>query len=308
MKKTLILLAILASQLACFAQTKFAITFNQGFGQLPTFTNYNESGLLTMKQAEDAFNYVKNDVDIEWRYSYAGCEKRAHAVSLLLKGKKVKHYKIWNFDPMMISLFNKSQKPTVNSKAGLSPKVSWGYHVAILVFVKDGEKIKPMVIDPALDDKLLTQQQWLDLQNTPTSYYTYLDPKWYNYATTDKFKYSCQGIASPFPPCMDGLLTGDFFLNEDISLTGMWVEEALAVNQLAMKIITEIINKEPANSDRKKAFTELVENFVNLTNALSGTSLTDSIKIYADILKPYQSQFTTIKQSWKSKLAPLRQQ
>ncbi|MGQ2985144.1 protein-glutamine glutaminase family protein [Flavobacterium sp.] len=307
MKKLIITAALVASQIISHAQTKFTITFNQGFGQLPTFTKYKEADLLTTKQAEDAFNFIKNSVGIEWGYSYAGCEKRAHAASLFLKKKKVEHYKIWNFDPMMISLFNKSEKPTIISKAGLSPKISWGYHVAILVFVKDGKEIKPMVIDPALDDNLLTQEKWLDLQNSTTSYYTYLDSKWYNYATTDKFKYYCQGVAHPFPPCMDGLLTGDFFLNDDVSLTSMWIEEALAVNQLAMRLIREIINKEPANSYKKKIFTELVENFNNLTNALNGTNLNEDIKVYADILKPYQSEFITIKKNWKSKLDELRQ-
>lgn len=306
MKKITTLIVLLTMQIVTFAQTQFSISFNQGFGSLPTFTTYNESDLPSMQQAEKAFNYVKNEAEIEWRYSYAGCEKRAHVVSLLLKSKKIKHYKIWNFDPMLISLFNKSQQPSVNSKAGLSPKVSWGYHVAILVLVKDGKEIKPMVIDPALDDKLLTQQQWLDLQNAPTSYYTYLDPHWYNFATTDKFNYFCKGEAYPFPPCMSGILTGDFFLNSDISLTGQWIEEALAVNQLAMRIITEIINKESTNSNKKKAFTQLVENFNDLTNALKDSNLTDGIKPYADLLKPYQLQFRTIKDNWKIKLDSLR--
>ncbi len=305
-KKSIITIIFLVSNIITFAQTQFNITFNQGFGSMPTFTKYNESEILSMEQALTVFNYVKDETGIEWRYSYAGCEKRAHAVSLLLKGKKIKHYKIWNFDPMMISLFNKSQKPNVNSNAGLSPKVSWGYHVAILVFVKDGKEIKPMVIDPALDNKILTQQQWLNIQNAPTSYFIHLDPQWYNYATTDKFKYFCQNVAHPFPPCMDGILTGDFFLNTDVSLTGKWVEEALAVNQLAMKIVDEIINKEPTASDKKKAFTQLVENFDELTNSLKGTILTERIKPYSELLKPYQLQFTTIRDGWKTKLDAFR--
>ncbi|WP_341901107.1 protein-glutamine glutaminase family protein [Fluviicola taffensis] len=285
--------------------TQFKISFNQGFGSLPTFTQYSDNDLLSIEQAENAFNYVKNDLGIEWRYSYAGCEKRVHAVSLLLKGKNVKHYKIWNFDPSMISLFNKHQKPTVNSNAGLSPTVSWRYHVAILVFVEENGQAIPMVIDPSLNDLLLTQQQWLELQKTPTSYYIHLDPQWYNYATTDKFKYFCQGVPYPFPPCMDGILTGDFFLNNDVSLTGMWVEEALAVNQLAMEIITEIINNEPVFSEKRNAFTKLVEDFDDLTNALKGNP-TDGIRSYVNLLQSYQNQFITIRDSWKTKLDALR--
>jgi hypothetical protein len=305
MKKLISIAFILTLQFAVYAQTQFTITFNQGFGSLPTFTKYSDSELLTMKQAEDAFNYAKKDVGIEWRYSYAGCEKRAHAVSILLKGKGIKHYKIWNFNPMLISLFNKSEQPTVSSKAGLSPTVNWVYHVAILVFVKDGKEVKPMVIDPALDEILLTQQEWLTLQNTPHSFFTYLDPQWYNYASTDKFKYFCNNVAYPFPPCMDGILTGDFFLNDGVSLTEMWVEEALAINQLAMQLINDVIIKE-TNSDKKKALTNLVENFTNLTNALKGTSLTEEVKPYADILTPYQTEFNKIRADWKKRLDAIR--
>ena len=287
------------------AQTQFTITLNKGFGSLPTFTKYSNGELLTINEAEDEYNYVKNDSGIEWRYSYSGCEKRAHAVSLMLNAKGVKHYKIWNFNPRLISLFNKSKQLTVSSKAGLSPTVNWVYHVAILLFVENGKEIRQMVIDPALGDKLLSQQQWLALQNNPHSYYTYLDPKWFNYASTDKFNYSCKNVAYPIPPCMDRIITGDFFLNDGVSLTEMWVEEALSVNQLAMQIINDVILKE-TNSEKKKALTNLVENFVNLSSALKGESLTEQVKPYADVLTPYQVHLTKNIAEWKIKLDALR--
>lgn len=307
MKKQLIFLLLIALQQVIIAQSKFSITYNQGFGALPTFTNYTQQDLLTLSQANQVFAYVKDSTNIEFKYSYAGCEKRAHAISLLLKAKKIKHYKIWNFDPMLISFFNKSQNPTVISKAGLSPTVSWPYHVAILIFVADQGLATPMVIDPAVSDTLLPQQKWLDLQNAPTSYYTILDPQWYNYATTDKSTYRCNDTDYPPPPCISGLLTGDYFLNEGISLTDMWVEEALAVNELAIKIINGIIKKEPNGSDKKAVFIALVENFNALTAALNGTAISNELLPYAGVLKPYQKQFTEIRNRWKTKLDTLRQ-
>lgn len=307
MKKLLVIILFSFIQFSSLSQTKFVISWNQGFANLPTYTPYDESNLLTMNEAQEIFNYVKYETKIEWRYSYAGCEKRAHAVSLLLKDKKIKHYKIWNFDPMLISFFNKSQNPTVNSMAGLSPTVSWAYHVAILVFVSIEGKVTPMVIDPALGDNILSQNKWLELQNAPNSYYTYLDPKWYNYASMDKVIPKCNNEKYPFPPCMTGLLTGDFYLNDGISLSQRWVEEALAVNELAMKIVQEIINRESKQSDKRKAFTKLVENFDKLTDALKNNILPDDIKPYAGSLKTYQTQFISIKNSWTIKLDSLRE-
>ena len=307
MRRSFLLIIFCLSQFISLSQTKFDISYNLGFGKLPTFTNYNKSELLTMNEAIEAFNYVKNETGIEWRYSYAGCEKRAHAVSLLLKGKRIKHYKIWNFDPMLISFFNKSQSPTVNSMAGLSSTVSWVYHVAILVFVEEGGKANPMVIDPALGDNILSQSKWLELQNAPSSYYTYLDPQWYNYASTDKTNPRCDDVNYPFPPCVVGLLTGDFYLNDGISLSERWVEEALAVNELAMKIIQEVIYKSELDLNVGKAFTNLVENFDNLTAALKGNILAEDILPYTNLLEPYQKEFPVIKDRWNVKLDLLRE-
>ena len=305
MKKSIYLIIFLLAVNLSKGQTKFSISYSQGFGSLPTFSNYTDDQLVSIKQAVDIFNYVKDEIGIEFKYSYAGCEKRAHAVSLLLNAKKIKHYKIWNFDPMLVSLFNKSQKPTAASKAGLSPNISWAYHVAILVFVKEGKEVVPMVVDPALSDEIITQQKWLDLQNAPKSYFTILDPVWYNYATTDKFKYYCNNTAYPLPPCMDGLLTGDFFRNDGISLQEMWVEEALAVNEVAIKMIKHVLKENPA-SDKRKVFVNLIENFDGLTNALRGTIVSDEIKPYKDFLAPFQKQFASSKSAWKKKLDAVR--
>lgn len=306
MMRTLLYVAVyMAISLATTAQTKFNIAFNAGFGSLPTYTQYADNEVLTMQQAEALFKYAKDSSGIEWRYSYAGCEKRAHAVSLLLNGKKVKHYKIWNFDPALISIFNKQQQPTVKSKVGLSPTISWGYHVAILVFVKVGTEAKPMVIDPALDNKILTQKAWLDLQNAPNSYYTYLDPQWYTFTSTDKYKYYCSNVPYQFPPCMHALFTGDFFLNDGISRDSLWVEEALAVNEIAVNIIDQVINKEPANSAKRKAFVDLVENFDNLTNALKASPPAE-VSAYSGVFAPYQAKFIALRGAWKTKLDKFR--
>lgn len=304
MKIHLLLLFLTTTVIQASSQTKFTISFNQGFGNLPTF-KYDPTKTYSVEKANQIFKYVKDSTGIEFRYSYAGCEKRAHAVSLLLNGKKIGHYKIWNFDPSLISLFYRQEQPYVTNKVGLSPTVSWRYHVAILLFVRDNNEINPMVIDPAVSDKIISEKEWLRLQHATTTFYTYLDPQWYNYATTDKFKYFCNGTAYPFPSCMLGLLTGDFFLNNDISLTDMWIEEALAVNQLGMKIIDDIIAKESSNSDKRKAFVALVESFDNLTNALKGKP-SDNIKPYNDLLGLYQKEFLTLRDSWKTRLDLLR--
>jgi hypothetical protein len=306
MKNYLILGVITIFTFIASAQTKFTINYNQGFGRLPTFTKYDSANLYSLEEANRLFNYVKDSTGIEFRYSYAGCEKRAHAVSMLLSSKKIHHYKIWNFDPSMISLFNEEEKPCVESKTGLNDTVSWRYHVAILLFIREKNEINPVVIDPAIANDIISEKTWLDLQHAPSTYYTCLDPQWYNYATTDKFEYFCNNTAYAFPPCLTGLFTGDFFLNDGVSLSEMWVEEALAVNQVGMKIIDNIIKREPSNSEKGKVFIELVKNFDNLTNVLKGVNLPANIQLYSNMLKPYQKEFVTLRSYWKTKLDPLR--
>jgi hypothetical protein len=252
-------------------------------------------------------NVVLKD-STKYSIHFSGCEKRAHAISLILKGRKIKHYKIWNFDPSLISLFYKQEKPSVTNRAGLSPVVSWRYHVAILLLVREkNNKISSVVIDPSISDELLSEKMWLQLQNSPNSFYTYLDPQWYNYATTDKFTFTCEGKCYSFPPCSLGTLTGDFFENDGVSLSQMWIEEALAINQLGMTMIEKLIKSEPPTSSRRKAFTELVENFDALTSAIKGEKVPDNILPYLNLFEPYQKEYIDIRNSWKAKLDVCRQ-
>ncbi len=304
MKRTLITLTalfLLAGNFVSAQNNYFRITFNIGYGTLPTYTPPGADKLLSAQLAQQAFLYIKDSTNMEFRYSYAGCEKRAQAISLLLKGKNIPHYKIWNFDPSIISLFNKKQRPTVPNNTHLSPTVFWPYHVGVTLFVKNGAKTDTMVIDPAVSATLISFRQWLGLQNAPNSYYTFLDPVWYNFMSVNQFKYNGDPMPNNFPH----LLTGDFAKNDGISLDSLWVEEALAVNKTAMHMINDKVDAVTAPDDpRKLAYTKLIANFDNLTAALKGKVPADFP--YGAELTPYQTEFNTIRAYWKNRLAPLR--
>ena len=77
---------------ASSAPTRFTITDTQGLAKFPTFTKYEKTEILTIEEAEEIFKFIKENTNIEFKYSYGGCEKRAHAISLFLNEKKVRPF------------------------------------------------------------------------------------------------------------------------------------------------------------------------------------------------------------------------
>jgi len=300
--KILLVFAFVMLQHLCMAQNNyFNITWHHGYESLPSYTPPRDSEKNDLPSVQDAFKYILDSTDIEFRYSYAGCEKRAHAISLLLNERKIKHYKIWNFDPSLISLFYKQNKPTVPNLTKLSEKVSWTYHVAILVYVKKNNATDTLVIDPSIGEKLLSYKEWLRIQSPDHSFYTFLNPEWFVFKTLDQVH---TYVGEPIPKKLPGLMTGDFFINDRTSLDSLWIEEALAVNKVGMRIIEKRIY-DMADSTKKSAYIQMVTSIESLTKALKG-ELPDNMKEYKDELVSYQKEFLAEKEVWRKRLAPLR--
>src|ERR1700730_15616139 len=121
----------------------------------PAFTTPKSEEMLSISQALKVFTFVKDSTGIEFNYSYAGCEKRAHAISLLLKKRHIPHRKIWNIEPGTMNFVAARNQLHVSDRSGLNGKVVWPYHVAILLFLKDQERADTVVVDPAISDKLI---------------------------------------------------------------------------------------------------------------------------------------------------------
>lgn len=303
--KKILLLIIFGINLNMSSQNKFNITFNQGYGQKPTYTQIDDNNAISQEKAESLFNFLKDSTGLEFRYSYGGCEDRAHAMSLFLKSKKIKTSKIWNFDPYYISLFNSQEQLSSFDRSGLSEKVFWGYHVAPIIKVKSGDHIELKVIDPSISDNILTIDKWLELQGAPNSYYTFTDLEWFSFVTINGWNFNNQPIPKGFPT----LLTGDFYKNEGENLQKQLVEEGLAVNKIAMIIKENIVNNKAIKEEKREKHKSLLINIDNLTNALNKVS-DNPFTTEVDKLEftNYQTQFKEIKKAWKQKLDLLRTQ
>lgn len=301
--RKILLLTFVISTSNLFAQTEFDISFNQGYGERPTYTEFSESETISENKAKELYTFLKDSTNLEFRYSYGSCEDRAHVMSLILKNKGIVTKKIWNFDPYYISLFHSQQQLSSTDHSKLQEKVYWGFHVAPVIQVRKGTSIKLVIIDPSLANNILYVDDWLKLQNAPNSYYTYTDNEWVSFATINGLNYNNNPIPIDFP----SLLTGDFYKNEGQNFIEQWIEEGVSVNKIAMIIKKQIIDN-PTTSDLKKTkYKNLLINIEKLTDALKNPDENPfQTKIEKDEFSFYQQLFNQQKKEWKIKLDTLR--
>ncbi|HLP51397.1 MAG TPA: protein-glutamine glutaminase family protein [Chitinophagales bacterium] len=296
--------ALLAFTATSYGSTPFSITFNTGYGNKPTL-NFSSTKAITKQEAESAFNSIKNESGIEWGHAYSNCEKRAHAASLILLNKNIGHQKIWNFDPYNISLFYSQEQPSAPDKTGIQKRVSWSYHVAVVVLVKNGLAVDTMVIDPAMSDQVITHTEWMRLQQSPSSFYTFTDPEWYTFTTINGKTYKADNTSIKLQESFPPLLTGDFSKNEPgtTSLSDRWVEGGLAENKVAIKILEEIISKEVSGSVKRLYFERIVSNINTLQSFIKDAETSTQYRTEA---VAYKKKFEEYRNEWIAKLDTLR--
>ena len=284
------------------AHTKFDITYHNGYGEKPTYSEIPQSNAISVSKLESIFDFILNQSNLEFDYSYGSCEDRAHAISLMLSSMGIDNKKVWNFDPYYISLFNAQQQLNAADKSKLNTSVYWGFHVAVMVLVKQEEQVKLVVIDPAIAAKPIEVKKWLNAQNAPSSYYLFTDSKWLSFITINGFKFNQQPIPTGFP----SLLTGDFYQNTGKNYEEMWVAEGLAINDIAMKMVKEIVRKKSTSDEKRTVFKNLIANIDNLTDALKNKKIPDDIQPYKKELALFQQQFILSRKNWKEKLDTMR--
>ena len=89
--------------------------------------------------------------------------------------------KIWAFAPVIYSV-SSSKLISFTDKKKLSPngKIDWGYHVAPILQVKIGNKVRKMVIDPSLFPRgPVRYRTWLGKLKTRKLIYLIMDSDWY---------------------------------------------------------------------------------------------------------------------------------
>ena len=183
---------------------------------------------------------------IPFGYQQANCHNISHYIRTFLATKGYECGKIWAFAPVVYSM-NSSRLISFADKKNISPtgKIDWGYHVAPILQVRIGNKVRKMVIDPGLFPKnMVRYRTWLAKLKTRKLIYLIMDSDWYLYNSSmipnSQIQYNSNGYSDVIPPNVqlpdwfsDKLIT-DFFKYEDDALEQHWIEQGLAVNETAM--------------------------------------------------------------------------
>ena len=100
---------------------------------------------------------------------------------MLLASKGYLCAKIWAFAPVVYST-SSSKLISFADKKNISPngKIDWGYHVAPVLQVRIGTKVRKMVLDPGLCPKgPVRYRTWLAKLKTRKLIYLIVDSEWY---------------------------------------------------------------------------------------------------------------------------------
>ena len=181
---------------------------------------------------------------IPFGYQQANCHNISHYISLLLASKGYQCAKIWAFAPVVYST-SSSKLITIPDKKNISPtgKIDWGYHVAPILQVRIGNKVRKMVIDPGLFKTLVRYRTWLAKLKTRKLIYLIVDSEWYLFNSSmipnsELLPYDESLDANPtnvkLPDWFSDKLITDFFKYEEDALNQHWIEKGLAVNETAM--------------------------------------------------------------------------
>ena len=183
---------------------------------------------------------------IPFGYQQANCHNISHYISLLLESKGYQCAKIWAFAPAVYSTSNSKLISFIDEKK-ISPNgtIDWRYHVAPVIEVQIGEKIRKMVIDPGLfPNEIVRYRTWLAKLKTKKLIYLIMDSEWYLYnssmVTNAQLQSEFNEISNSNQPNVklpdwfsDKHIT-DFFKYEEEALEQHWVEKGLAVNETAI--------------------------------------------------------------------------
>ncbi|MFK7750783.1 MAG: protein-glutamine glutaminase family protein [Kordia sp.] len=310
MKKYTITFLISFIYLLGFSQhNEFKIDFSYGIagGVTPTYKELNDEDAISKKKANELVRYFLEESKMDFKSVYNGCQNRAMVMSLMLNDKQISHLKIWNFDPFKIALYNKQDALDVDDPLGIkSGKIYWDFHVAVVILVKNDStnKNEKYVIDPSFSDLPLTISEWLSIQNSPNSHYTFLNPEWYNFVTLQpNSSIVCNNKSSNIviPNCFPYIITGDFYKYSSVNFSP--IAEELAVNQQITDFTTEIIKKlDETDSNKKIQLSELFSNFNSIKAILKGENTLDTSHPFNQYLTEYKKSYTESLNYWLKQL------
>jgi hypothetical protein len=227
-------------------------------------------------------------------YQQANCHNISHYITLLLASKGYQCAKIWAFAPVVYSMTS-SRLISFADKKQISPtgKIDWGYHVAPVLQVRIGNKVRKMVVDPGLFPKgPVRYRTWLAKLKTRNIIYLIMDSEWYLYNSSmipnSQFHSKSNPLSTEDPPNIDlpewfsDKLVTDFFKYEEDALEQHWIEQGLAVNETAMAFYNAEI-KPILNSNRHQDlvadYKMLVGNVFNFETVFRDSNYNDEMTV-----------------------------
>lgn len=271
------------------------------------------------------FEIIKSG--LPFGYQQANCHNISHYISLLLESKGYQCAKIWAFAPVVYSLGG-SRLISFADKKNISPtgKIDWGYHVAPVIQVQIGNKVRKMVIDPGLFPKNpVRYRTWLAKLNTKNIIYLIMDSEWYLYNSSmipnSQLTYNSNELSTAIQPNIklpewfsDKLIT-DFFKYEDDALNQHWIEQGLAVNETAITFydaeIKPILNS-TEHQDLVYDYKILVGNVFNFETVFRDGNwnyemTTDFQFKHQNIIAKYRNIYFSNLYKWKESMASLNE-
>lgn len=127
-----------------------------------TFRLPSGVSVVSAARAKQLFVRVKEERDIAYRYAVDGCYARTHLMGRRLSEEGVVVGKIWAFDDR--AMLDKKKPSRIQVRTPYHPRgvVSWKYHVAPIVGVRDGTgKVRTQVLDPSMFEEPVPVVQWM---------------------------------------------------------------------------------------------------------------------------------------------------
>lgn len=241
---------------------------------------------------------------------------------MFTESKGINIAKIWAFTPGIYSQ-SSSKLISFTDRKKLSPtgKIDWGYHVAPVLLVQEGKKVRKKVIDPVLFPKgPVGYRAWLAKLKTKRLLYLIMDPEWYLFNSSsfpnsqeELWELDEPVLSKPnvtFPDWFSDKLITDFFKYEEDSKQNHWLEKGLAINETASKFyqseIIPLLNK-PSKTDLLQDYRNLVGNVFNFETVFRDEMLNFEMTLefqdkHALIIEKYKKIYEKYLSKWQAKL------
>lgn len=263
------------------------------------------------------------ELELPFGYQQANCHNLSHFICLYFESKKITTSKIWAFTPGIYS-DTSTKLISFTDKKKLSPngKIDWGYHVATVLHVEMGSKIKKMVFDLGLfPNRMVLYREWLAKLKTRKLIYLIMDSEWYLFNSklesnshNQFYQENNECYVKPnvvLPEWFSDKLITDFFKYEEDSKDNHWLEKGLAINATAIQFYhTEIEPILNSKSELLNEYRDLAGNVFNFETVFRDNmfnyEMTEEFqKKHFVIIEKYRKIYESEFEKWKLKFQDL---